>query len=180
MANSSFIQLPQNVSDPKQLRRFLDKLVLQLDIAFGNRGSSKFTTSKEVNSDIQSIQETLDYIKGEEGKFVKKDGTTSFTDIVAYDEDKTFTDSKSLIAKKYVDDKFEPKFNKNTAFNKDFGTTSGTVTEGGTTTNNPMQDAIADLDQTISDPPTRDEVQAISDKVDEILSALRNANIISN
>jgi hypothetical protein len=33
--------------------------------------------------------------------------------------------------------------------------------------------AVADLNQTISDPPTQAEVQAISDKVDELLAALR-------
>lgn len=35
--------------------------------------------------------------------------------------------------------------------------------------------AVADLDQTISDPPTQAEVQALSDKVDELLAALRGA-----
>lgn len=33
--------------------------------------------------------------------------------------------------------------------------------------------AVDDLDQTISDPPTQAEVQAISDKIDEILAAAR-------
>lgn len=35
--------------------------------------------------------------------------------------------------------------------------------------------AVADLGQTISDPPTQAEVQAISDKVDELLAAMRAA-----
>lgn len=39
--------------------------------------------------------------------------------------------------------------------------------------------AVADLGQTISDPPTQAEVQAISDKVDEILAALRAAGLMS-
>ena len=33
--------------------------------------------------------------------------------------------------------------------------------------------AVADLNQNISDPPTEAEVQAISDKIDELLAALR-------
>ena len=33
--------------------------------------------------------------------------------------------------------------------------------------------AVADLNQTITNPPTQAEVQAISDKIDEILAALR-------
>ena len=45
-------------------------------------------------------------------------------------------------------------------------------------TANPIQPAIADLHQTISATPTLAEVQAISDKVDSILAALRRAKII--
>ena len=51
---------------------------------------------------------------------------------------------------------------------------------GGTLTANPIQAAIADLDQTISATPTQAEIQAISDKVDSILAALRSAKIISS
>lgn len=39
--------------------------------------------------------------------------------------------------------------------------------------------AVADLNQTISDPPTQAEVQAISDKVDELLAALRAAGMMA-
>lgn len=42
--------------------------------------------------------------------------------------------------------------------------------------NNPRIEAVADLSQTISDPPTQAEVQAISDKIDELLGKLRSAN----
>jgi hypothetical protein len=38
--------------------------------------------------------------------------------------------------------------------------------------------AVADLGQTISDPPTQSEVQAISDKIDALLAALRAADLI--
>jgi len=38
--------------------------------------------------------------------------------------------------------------------------------------------AVANLDQDISDPPTEAQVQAISDKIDELLAALRTANLI--
>lgn len=144
MANkqSTFIQLPADVSNPMELRRFLDKLIQQLDTAFGNRGNNAFVSGQNFLSGVTTLQELITRLQ---------------TEIT----------------------KYEPKFEKHTAFNKDFGTIAGTVTEGGTTTNNPKQDAISDLNQTISDPPTQAEVQAISDKVDEILNALRNANIIS-
>lgn len=39
--------------------------------------------------------------------------------------------------------------------------------------------AVADLNQTISDPPTQAEVQAISDKIDELLAALRAAGLMA-
>lgn len=39
--------------------------------------------------------------------------------------------------------------------------------------------AIADLDLTISDPPEDAEVQAVADKVDELLGALRFLGLIA-
>lgn len=42
----------------------------------------------------------------------------------------------------------------------------------------PRVDAINDLDQTISNPPTQAEVQAISDKIDEILANWRTSGIL--
>lgn len=38
--------------------------------------------------------------------------------------------------------------------------------------------AVADLNQTISSPPTQTEVQDLSDKVDELLGVLRNAGVL--
>lgn len=35
--------------------------------------------------------------------------------------------------------------------------------------------AVSDLNQTITNPPTQAEVQALSDKVDELLAAMRTA-----
>lgn len=39
--------------------------------------------------------------------------------------------------------------------------------------------AVADLNQTITNPPTQAEVQAISNKIDEILAALRLAGTLA-
>jgi hypothetical protein len=41
------------------------------------------------------------------------------------------------------------------------------------------QAAEADLNQTISDPPTQAEVQAISDKIDALLAKFRSANVLA-
>jgi len=40
--------------------------------------------------------------------------------------------------------------------------------------------AVADLDQTISDPPTQAQVQALSDKVDALLASLRTAGVLAS
>lgn len=39
--------------------------------------------------------------------------------------------------------------------------------------------AVADLNQTITNPPTQAEVQAITDKIDELLDALRTTGVIA-
>lgn len=192
MAGSTFMQIPSDVTDPRSLRRFLDKLVQQLDVAFGNRGDGAFTTEQNFLEGVATIDDVLAAVNAEALKYSKldgsreytdlvsynfsptfssnnqivtkqyvdnsvnakidKDGSENFTGIVSYDSDKTFTDDKELVAKKYVDDNF---------------------------TNNTQQATIADLSQTISDPPTQAEVQTISDKVDAILSALRGADVIA-
>ena len=41
-------------------------------------------------------------------------------------------------------------------------------------------ESIDDLDQDITDPPTEDEVQDISDKIDDILLKLRDSNLIGD
>lgn len=42
-----------------------------------------------------------------------------------------------------------------------------------------QQEAIADLNMTVESPPTQQQVQAIADKVDAILGALRAAGIVA-
>lgn len=39
--------------------------------------------------------------------------------------------------------------------------------------------AVADLNQTIADPPTQAEVQAISDKVDDLLAKMRTTKLLA-
>lgn len=51
--------------------------------------------------------------------------------------------------------------------------------DGGTLTANPKQNAISDLNLTASDSYVQAELQAVADKVDAILAALRAANIIA-
>lgn len=152
MAGNTFIAIPPNVTDPTNLKRFLNVLVEKLDIAFGNRGTKSFASASGISASITNITELIDAINEEILEYSRIDGTRDFTGIVGYNEDKTFTSDTDIIAKKYVDDNF---------------------------TNNPKQAAIANLGLTISNPPTQAEVQAVSNKVDAILAALRSANIIN-
>ena len=101
MADDSFIAVPPNVStDPVALRRFLLRLIEQLDVAFGNRGSSAFASANALGS-------TRILLAGEAAdKYVPLDGTKAATGILSYNEDKAFTDDAELVAKKYVDDGF--------------------------------------------------------------------------
>ena len=193
VGKSTFSQVPINLQDQETLRRFLSSIVEQINIAFGNIGDSKFADNNYIVSEVNTINGRLNYIdikintnsngitsiQAEDLTFSKLDGSRPFTNIVSYNNTKTFTSgSNELVDVTYSENTYEPKFSKNSAFNKNFGSSSGTVTEGGTTTNNPQQAAIAQLTQTISSPPTQAEVQAIQDKVNSILTALGNANII--
>lgn len=64
--NSSFIALPSDVSDPVVLRRFLEKLVLELDRAFGNRGVQAFIATTETSPDITNTEDLKDYVDSSE------------------------------------------------------------------------------------------------------------------
>ena len=44
---NSFIAIPLDLSDTNALRRFLARLIEQLDVAFGHRGTSPFLTSTD-------------------------------------------------------------------------------------------------------------------------------------
>ena len=66
MANNTFIQVPNDVTDVVALHRFLARLVEQLDVAFGERASLPFATVASVTaatsgvvSDINSLQSSV-------------------------------------------------------------------------------------------------------------------------
>jgi len=67
MANSTFIQIPMDVTNPLELRRFLDKLVEQLDVAFGNRGDGALVP------DLTLI-EVIEIVNEHEGRLDTHDG----------------------------------------------------------------------------------------------------------
>ena len=166
MALSTFIQIPNDISNDEVLKRFLNKLIEQLDIAFGNRGDNPFSTSSTISNDFiqmnQSIADIVAQINNElqalydeinktidSSNYLLKDGSVAATGILKYEQAHTFQNDNDIISRKGAEDL------------------------------RPTQGAISDLTQAITDPPTQSEVQNIQDKVNQILAALRAAKIIA-
>lgn len=55
MAGNTFIQIPLNITDEDTLKRFLNKLIQELDIAFGNRGTSPIFTNNPKQNSISTL-----------------------------------------------------------------------------------------------------------------------------
>ena len=106
MADKIFIQIPHDVTDIITLKRFLAKLIQEIDGVFTNAKDSLEASidnlSSTLSASIDEVKEELSQI--DISLYIKKDGTVDFTDIISYDTTKTFTASNNLINKKYVDD----------------------------------------------------------------------------
>ncbi len=59
MANESLISVPPNVDDPIVLRRFLSRLVEQLDVVIGNRASQGYATEQELAAQAEDLAKRL-------------------------------------------------------------------------------------------------------------------------
>ena len=156
MADNSFIAVPPDATDnPIALRRFLLRLIEQLDVAFGNRGTDAFRRSSEIASiygtkaEIEATRLLLSSVAAL--TYVPLDGSADVQGILKYNTPKTFTDDEELIAKKYADDNF---------------------------TNNPQGTDPLDIAVSASVGYIQSELQATMDKVDAVLAQLRVANII--
>jgi len=57
MANNTFIEVPQDVTNPTSLYRFLARLVEQLDVAFGERSADKFVSETELQATREEARE---------------------------------------------------------------------------------------------------------------------------
>lgn len=185
MGGNTFIQVPNNIENSLTLKRFLSKLVLELDVAFGNRGNNSFTTNSSLSSVLTTLDTKIKIIEEDGLTYSKLDGSRELTGIQTYESSFVFTNANELITKLYVDDEVQ--------IAKDYTDSEVQIAKDYTDsevlllkdyvdtnfTNNPIQVAISDLALTISNPPTQEQVQAISNKVDSILAALRSSNIIS-
>lgn len=70
MANQSIIAVPSNIEDPVILRRFLSKVVEQLDIVVGARASEARVaiTQKDVDDAVDSLTLTIEALQKEVDK----------------------------------------------------------------------------------------------------------------
>lgn len=66
MPNQSLISVPPNIADPVVLQRFLSRLVEQLDVVLGHRGSSnlKYVNQEELSEQTTELTRLLqDYFE---------------------------------------------------------------------------------------------------------------------
>lgn len=185
MAGNTFIQVPNDITSPIILKRFLGKLILELDKAFGNRGQVSFASNKDLNKFLVSLNTQIEEVVTEGLTYTKLDGSRPNTGIQTYSDSFVFTNANDLITKVYVDDEITTLteyldteiVNLTNYVDDEIFTLTNYVDTN--FTNNPIQASIAELALTISNPPTQAEVQAIASKVDDILVKLRDSNIIN-
>lgn len=149
MANNvTFMEVPPSIEDPDVLRKFLLLLLQNLDKAFGNRGQTGFTTATQAIGISSAIANQA--FSGQ-----------IFNNIKRYSQDFNLQNDRDLIDKGFLE---------------------------ANTTNNEEQLAITDITYAKANPSVLytqaeaiivdDGVDANTTKINEILTALRSANII--
>lgn len=184
MAGSTFIQVPPNLEDIQSLRRFLDKLVQQLDVAFGNRGTTSFSTNSslaEVIAEVVRLNDELD-------NYARLDGSNSFTAITSYTSEFTVTLPTDIIYKGYADTTFSHidgsiPYTGIISYDaaKTFTLPNQLISKSYVDANftyNPAQLNIANLSLTPSATYVSAELKSVADKVDSILASLRLSNLL--
>ncbi len=89
MANQSFVSVPPNVDDPTVLRRFLSRLVEQVDVAFGNRAGedTSYVKQEQLLEASDSLEEAV------------HEAQTSLEALLVQAEDIRESDLKAISAK---------------------------------------------------------------------------------
>ncbi len=149
MAGSTYLQVPSDLDH----KDFFERIVRLIDELYGQRGKIKSTTAlKDLTVTVNKLIKELNDLKHK----------TIFESPVSYSDDFVLEDFDLVYWAKL---KSEINNTEQWALNS--------------FTYNPAQTDPGDLTQIVSDPPTQAEVQAIQDKVNQILSILRNSNIIA-
>ena len=178
MAGNSIIQVPTDLSDEVVLKRFLQELVVKLSEVYGISGKERFITEqilKENFPNIMVISNRIDDIafKSEINIFkypISYESTLPVSDnqlpllfqvkeldnIVRQDME-SLMDDKDNIVKQDMESLMDDKDN---------------IVKQWVNDNYVAKVTIAPLTQTISDPPTKEEVENIQNKINEIIGLL--------
>ena len=147
--NVTFMELPPGVEeDPSLLRRFLSTLLENLDVAFGNRGNQGFVDASSALGISSAVANQA--FAGQ-----------TFTNIKRYSKEFNLLNERDLIDRGFL---------------------------LGNSSNNEIQTLISDISYTQANPSSLysqgeaitvdDGVNANTNKINEILTALRSASII--
>ncbi len=146
--NVTFMEVPPDIEDPTILKRFLLQLLQNLDKAFGNRGQIGFTTSAQATGISSAVANQA--FSGQ-----------IFDNIKRYSEKFRLLNDRDIIDKGFLEDN-STKNNEQTAI-----------------TDVSYVKAVPSIAYVQAEAVTVDDgVDANATKINEILTALRNADII--
>jgi len=91
MGNSTFLQIPNDISDPVVLRRVLTSMVETIDTLKGNRGDDAAATESQLVSTASSIDELAKDLNSLDNNFLRKDGKNVATSPLSYDGKKNLS-----------------------------------------------------------------------------------------
>lgn len=153
MANSTMIQIPNNLDDLVTLRRVLTSIVEAIDVLQGNRGTDSAAKSSQLVSTAASISELTEDINSLSNVFIHSDGSNKITGALTYATDISLSGNNLIDYKTAatLDTELEAKLNK-MYLELDQQTAPGLL--AGNT-----------------------DVVAISTKVDDIITALINSKL---
>lgn len=150
MANGyTRMQLPSNISDQVILRRVLEDIILAVDRLEGNRGGEKLGSQEDVLGNFNSIRELRANINQLAQQYLKVDGSIEARGLLTYSDLFEPTNDLHIPTKKYVDDLYRPQVSPLT------------------------------MTQLISATPTKIEVEAIQDKLNELINSLKDTLILT-
>lgn len=150
MTKQSIVQLPASIEDPIIIRRVLDVIITEVDKLKGDRGGEAPATASNVLGNFESLNQLTREINILVNKFSPLDGTLPYTNVVKYNNVKTFNSNLDLVSKGYVDAKVP-------------------LTVPSPTT----------ITTFISDPPTQIEIVEIKNKLNEVITSLKQALIFT-
>ena len=104
MANSTTLQIPNNLDDVVVLRRVLTDIVASIDELVGARGDGKAATESQLNTTANSIGDLANDVNSLDNKFVHREGDTNISGALAYTSSIALS-GNSLVTASFVEAK---------------------------------------------------------------------------